>query len=73
MRARVFIHESIIQAPARDLLEWHEQPEALLELLPSRFVAFFAVPAACAMTAGSFSPSGFGQFAWGGRPCTTAT
>jgi uncharacterized protein len=35
MRFPVFVHRSVIEAPAREVFEWHERPEALLELLPS--------------------------------------
>jgi ligand-binding SRPBCC domain-containing protein len=32
----VFNHRSIVPASAAEVFRWHEQPEALLELLPSR-------------------------------------
>jgi ligand-binding SRPBCC domain-containing protein len=39
MQFPIFVHRSVIEAPAREVFEWHEQPEALLELLPStRFI-----------------------------------
>jgi ligand-binding SRPBCC domain-containing protein len=39
MRFPIFICRTVIDAPAREVFEWHERPEALLELLPStRFI-----------------------------------